>query len=55
MITITTTLISSVIDHDCGYILSNHDYNHEYDVYQTNVNVIGHLYSFGHIYSIIPI
>jgi len=36
----TTTLIINVIDYDCNYILSNHDYNHEYNVYHTNVNLI---------------
>jgi hypothetical protein len=38
MIMITITLILNVID--C--ILINHDYNHEYNVYHSNVNVILH-------------
>jgi len=39
-ITITNTLIINVLDYDCDYILSYHVYNHEFNVYHTNVNVI---------------
>jgi hypothetical protein len=49
MIMITITLILNVMDYD--YILSNHDYNHDYNVYHTNVNVILHLYSLNYMYN----
>ena len=48
---ITITLLINVIDYDCDYILNNHDCNHEFIVYHTNVNLILHLYSISHIYN----
>ena len=51
MITITTTLIMNVIDYDYDSILSNRDYSHDYNVYDTNDNVVLHLYSLSYIYN----
>jgi hypothetical protein len=51
MIMITITLIFNVIDYECDYILSNHDYNHEYNAYHANINVILHLYSLSYMYN----
>ena len=48
---VTITLILNVIDYYCDYILSNHDYNHDYSVYETNVNVLPHIYSLTYIYN----
>ena len=42
----------NVIDYDCDYTSSNHDYNHEYnDCISHKVNVIVHLYSPSYIYN----
>jgi len=45
------TLILNVIGYNCDYILSNPDYNHQYNACHTSVNVILHLYSLGYIYN----
>ena len=41
---IKTTLRINVTDYECDYILSNNDYNHEYNVNHTNMNVILHIF-----------
>ena len=48
MITITITFILDVFEYD--YIV-NHDYNNDYNVYNTNINVILHQYSLVYMYN----
>ena len=44
-ITIMTTLVINIIDYDCYYILSNHDYNHEYKCDSFDLYSLSYIYN----------